>query len=137
MSNFVIQDACRALLNHVLDSRSSPVRDSPSSPYRPFGTYMFFSSSGAACIENSSTILEMLHWTLQSQEASFDKIVQACLLEHIRYGFVLEGVIKNSIRGRRLANPSSESSYQMGISLELEAIGVGAEVILKSFFKIK
>jgi len=95
-----IQDACKTLLNHVLNH----VVDSPISPYRPFGTYMFCSSNGAACIENSETVLEMLRLTMQSQETSFDEIVQACILEHIRYGSVLEEVMQNSIRGRRMAN---------------------------------
>jgi hypothetical protein len=64
---------------------------------------------------------------MQSQETSSDNIVQDCLLEHIRYGSVLEHVIQNSICGRRIANSNSESSYERGISLELEAIGIGAQ----------
>nr|ABR16688.1 unknown [Picea sitchensis] len=115
----LIQDASRTLLNNVFVS--------PSSPYRPFGTYMFCSSNGAACIENAQTVLEMLHLTMQSQHTSFDEIVQACLLEHIRYDSVLEEVRQNSIRGIRIAKSNSESSYEMGISSQLEAIGVGAQ----------
>nr|ABR16032.1 unknown [Picea sitchensis] len=115
----LIQDASRTLLNHVLVS--------PSSPYRPFGTYMFCSSNGAACIENAQTVLEMLHLTMQSQHTSFEEIAQACILEHIRYDSVLEEGRQNSIRGIRIAKSNSESSYEIGISSQLEAIGVGAQ----------
>ena len=58
--NYFIQDAGRTLLNRFLDSLGSPDR--------PFGAYMFFSSNGAVCIENSQTVLEMLHLTLKIQE---------------------------------------------------------------------
>eukprot|EP00253_Pinus_taeda_P021819 PITA_21819 len=118
----LIQDAARTLLtllNHALVS--------PSSPYRSFGTYMLCSSNGAACVENAQTVLEMLRLTMQSEQTSFEEIVQACVSEHIRYGSVLEEVMQNSIRGIRIANSSSESSYEMGISSQLEAIGVGAQ----------
>eukprot|EP00253_Pinus_taeda_P031285 PITA_31285 len=115
----LIQDAARTLLNHVLVS--------PSSPYRSFGTYMFCSSNGAACVENAQTVLEMLRLTMQSQQTSFEEIVQACVSEHIRYDSALEEVMQNSIIGIRIASSSSESSYEMGISSQLEAIGVGAQ----------
>jgi len=114
-----IQNAYRTLLQSV--------RESDTSPYKPFGTYMFCSSHGAACIANSETVLEMLRLTMQSQESYSDEIVQDCLLEHISYGSVLEDLIQNSIRGTRIVNPNSESCLEMGISLQLEAIGVGAQ----------
>ena len=74
--NSFIQDVGRTLLNRVLDSLGSP--------YRTFEAYIFFLSNGAVCIENTQTVLEMLHFTLKSQYF-FDKIVQAFLLENIRY----------------------------------------------------
>lgn len=96
----LIQNACRNLLNHV------PV--SPQGPYRPFGTYMLCSSNGAACVDNAKTVLELLPLTTQNQQTSFEEIVQACLLEHPRYGPVLVDVMRNSLRGISIMN--SESS---------------------------
>nr|ABK24815.1 unknown [Picea sitchensis] len=132
-----IQDACRTLLENVLqytytvayygvDSRGSD-GVIKRSPYKPLGTYMFCSSHGAACIDNSETILKLLHFTMQSHEKLSDNIVQDWFSEHIGYGAVLKHVIENSISGKRFANPDSKSSYEMGISLQLEAIGVGAQ----------
>ena len=101
------------------------------SPYRPFGTYMFCSSEGAACIENSEIVLKMFHLTMLSNEKPSNEILQDCLAEHMRYDSVLKHVIEKSISGERSAKPDSESFYKMGISLQLEAIGVGVQVILK------
>jgi len=118
-SDYFIQNAYTALLHSLkeLDGVTN------GSPYRPFGAYLFCSSHGAACIINSETVWKMFHLTMQSQEKSYDETVQ----EHIRYGSVLEDVVQNSIRGRRIARSNSESSYKMGILLELDAIGVGVQ----------
>ena len=61
-----VQNACRMLLNNVLDSLMESDEVVKRSPYMPFGTYMFCSINGATCIENSETVLKMLHWTMQS-----------------------------------------------------------------------
>eukprot|EP00253_Pinus_taeda_P019821 PITA_19821 len=131
-----IQDACRILLSYVLPYTSSYVFDSQKrsdritkrSPYRPVGTYMFCSSDGAACVDNSDTVLKMLHLTMQSHENPSNITVEDCFSEHIVYASVLKPVIENSKIGRKFAfNPDSEFSYDMGISVQLEATGVGAQ----------
>eukprot|EP00253_Pinus_taeda_P034624 PITA_34624 len=134
----LIQDACRTLLNNVLQDTYRATNYGPDflreldgvterSPYRPFGTYMFFSSEGAACIDNSGAVLKMLHLTMQRHEKPDDNIVHDCLSEHIEYGAVLRHVIEKSISGERVAKPDSESSYKMGMSLQLQAIGIGVQ----------
>jgi len=67
-----IQNAYKTLLQSV--------RESDTSPYKPFGTYMFCSSHGAASIADSETVLEMLRLTMQSRETYSDESVQDCLL---------------------------------------------------------
>eukprot|EP00253_Pinus_taeda_P015650 PITA_15650 len=133
-----IQDAGRTLLNNVLQYTHTVINYGPESlrelggviqrsPYRPFGTYMFCSGEGAACIDNSETVLKILHLAMHSDEKPYDNIVQDCFSEHVEYGSVLNHVIEKSISGRRTAKPDSESSDKMGMSLQLEAIGVGAQ----------
>eukprot|EP00253_Pinus_taeda_P012752 PITA_12752 len=131
-----IQDACRILLNYVVQYTSSYVFDSQKSSdritkrssYRPVGTYMFCSSRGAACIGNSDTVLKMLHLTMQSHEKPWDIGVEDCFSEHIVYASVLKHVIENSKNRRNFAfNPDPEFSYDRGISVQLEATGVGAQ----------
>ena len=81
------QDACRTLLNnvlqythtianHVLDSLRELAGVIKRSPYKPFDTCMFYSSEGTTCIDNSETILKILHLTMQSHEKCYDNIVQ-------------------------------------------------------------
>ena len=72
---------------------------------------------------------------MQSQETCSDKIVQDFFLEHIQYGSVFQDVMKNSIIGTAILNSNSESSFEMGISLQLNAIGIGEQVTLTSFIK--
>eukprot|EP00253_Pinus_taeda_P029005 PITA_29005 len=133
-----IQDAGRTLLLNVLqytdttanygvDARRDLDGLIKRSPYRPFGTYMFCSGEGAACIDNSETVLKILHLTMQGHEKTYGNIVQDCFSEHVEYGSVLNHVIDKSLCGRRTAKPDSESSDKMGMSLQLEAIGVGAQ----------
>eukprot|EP00253_Pinus_taeda_P024863 PITA_24863 len=123
-----IQDASRNLLNNVLQYALTIANyELDSSPYRPFGTYMFCSSEGAACIDNSEIVMKMLHLTMQSHEKPYDNIVMDCLSEHVEYGSALKHAIEKSISGENFAEPDSESSYKMGMSLQLEAIGVGVQ----------
>jgi hypothetical protein len=125
-----IQNACRTLLNNVLQYTNTVAELDgiiKRSPYRPFGTYMFCSGEGAACIDNSETVLKMLHWTMISHENPYDNIMLDCFSEHIGYGSVLKRVIEKSISGRTSAKVDTESSYKLGLSLLLEAIGVGAQ----------
>uniref|UniRef100_A0A0C9RJE4 TSA: Wollemia nobilis Ref_Wollemi_Transcript_14734_2090 transcribed RNA sequence n=1 Tax=Wollemia nobilis TaxID=56998 RepID=A0A0C9RJE4_9CONI len=128
-----IQEACRTLLNNVWQCTSLIVKNYTEesclrSPYRPFGTYMFCSSYGAACVEDSEAALKMLHFTMQSKEdKSFDEIAGACISDHTGYGNMLEHITEFLLNTRRIANPISDSPFEMGIALQLEAMGVGAE----------
>ena len=67
-----IEDACRTLHNNVMQYTCTVANyglDSPReldgvitrSPYRPFGTYMFCSVEGIACIDNFEAVSKILH----------------------------------------------------------------------------
>eukprot|EP01018_Ginkgo_biloba_P007342 Gb_37859 [translate_table: standard] len=132
------QDACRSLVNNVLQYTSTianygaetikePDGVIKRSPYRPFGTYMFCSNNGAVCVENSEAALKMLHFTMQSQGKPSDEFAGPCILEHTAYGSLLDHISENLINMRRVMNSFPESSYEIGIALEMEAIGVGSQ----------
>ncbi|XP_059077752.1 protein EDS1B-like [Cryptomeria japonica] len=129
-----IQEACKALLNNVLQYTSTIANNYVGesdlrSPYRPFGTYMFCLKHGAVCIEDSEAVLKMLHFTMQSKEGmSFDEFAGACISEHIDYGNLLELVTAHLFNTIRIANPITKSSLEMAIALQLEAMGIGAQV---------
>jgi len=103
--------------------------------YKPFGTYMFFSGHGTTSIGIHDVVLKTLHWTMQSHENISNNIAHDCVLEHLGYDSILKQVIENSISGRRFENPDSKFSYHMGISLKLEVIGVGAQVLFNSILE--
>ncbi|KAH9304202.1 hypothetical protein KI387_008606 [Taxus chinensis] len=128
-----VQDACRTILNNVLMFTSTIANNYPGdsglrSPYRPFGTFMFCSGHGAACIEDSEAVLKMLYYTIQGEGMmSFDQIAVACILEHTGYGHILNVVNDYTLNAMQIPNFVSEDSFDMGIALELEAAGVGAQ----------
>ncbi|KAH9304200.1 hypothetical protein KI387_008604, partial [Taxus chinensis] len=133
--DLLFQETCKTLRNNVLQYTSTLANNSGGdsglrSPYKPIGTYMFCSIYGAACIEDPEAALKMLHFTLQSKERNtFDEIAGACISEHIDYGNMLECItdhLLNTITAR-IGNPILDSSFEMGIALQSEAMGIGAE----------
>ncbi|XP_057867994.1 protein EDS1B-like [Cryptomeria japonica] len=121
-SDLPIQEASRTLVNNGLQYTGSP-----SILYRPSGTYMFCSMNRAACFDDSEAILKILHCTLQSNQGlSFDQIVDACISEHTGYGKLLKDITENLQNSWQIANFVPDS-FEMGIALALEAIGVGAQ----------
>ncbi|KAH9304204.1 hypothetical protein KI387_008608, partial [Taxus chinensis] len=128
-----VQEACRTLLSNVLMFISTIANNYPGhsglrSPYKPFGTYMFCSGRGAACIEDSEAVLKMLHYTIQGEEGmSSDQIAVDCISEHTGYEHILNVVTDYILNATQIANFLSEDSFVMGIALELEAVGVGAQ----------
>lgn len=128
-------DACRILLENVLNYTSTIANNYPGesgfrSPFVPFGTYMFCSSHGAACIEDSEAVLKMLHLTIRSPEAiPDDQIAHVCISEHTDYGSTLEIITKELLIASQIANFVANSSFEVGIALELEAMGLKAQVL--------
>ncbi|XP_057872511.2 lipase-like PAD4 [Cryptomeria japonica] len=114
--------ACRELLDNVKCLGKS-------SPYKPFGIYMICSTQGAACIEDSQAVLEMLILTLQSTEEN--GIADALISEHKSYGDKLKNVFESGY-STRSSNIFPESSIETGIALQLEAMGF--QTLTKSAF---
>ncbi|GLJ06443.1 hypothetical protein SUGI_0039280 [Cryptomeria japonica] len=134
-TNPSIKNDCRTFLKKFLEYTSTIANDSagvsdPPSIYRPFGTYMFCSDQGAACIDDSEAVLKMLHFTMQ--EMSFDKLVS----DHTCYGKMLETITNALPKAMPIANVTTDS-FEMGIVLELEAMGVGDQEKRDAFCALK
>ncbi|XP_057831870.2 protein EDS1L-like [Cryptomeria japonica] len=116
---FSTLEACRELLDNV-KCLGEP------SPYKPIGTCMFCSIYGAACIEDPQAVLKMLILTLQNTEGNGivegNGIAAAFISEHISYGDKLRHVIESEY-STRTADIETESSIEMGIVLQLKAMG--------------
>ncbi|XP_057867959.2 lipase-like PAD4 isoform X1 [Cryptomeria japonica] len=131
-SHFSIQKACKILFKKVVQCMSTMAysyrgESGYRSPYRPFGTYMFCSTNSAACIEDPEAVWKMFHFNMHNTEKeSF--VVGACVTEHLGYCQMLEHVTEHSLSNAvKVGNFISDSSFEMGTAMELEAIGVGAQ----------
>ncbi|GLJ13080.1 hypothetical protein SUGI_0204810 [Cryptomeria japonica] len=105
------------------------------SPYRPFGYYVFCSSSGTACcIENTEAILQMLYFALGNSRQS-----GACIMEHIEYGKTIAQISKSSSLippcWKTVNNEippywkknENFSTDEVALALQLEAMGIGVQ----------
>ncbi|XP_059077033.1 lipase-like PAD4 [Cryptomeria japonica] len=116
-----ISEACMTLLNNVLKCTSTTANNYPGepgdrSPFVPIGTYMFCSTHGAACFEDSEAVLKLLHFSMQSQEAiAFDQIAGTCISEHTDYGHMLKGIDQALLNARQFTN-FVLNSFEMGIT---------------------
>ncbi|XP_057867987.1 lipase-like PAD4 isoform X2 [Cryptomeria japonica] len=143
VSHFSISEACMALVNSVLKCTSTIANNYPGesglrSPFVPIGTYMFCSTHDAACFEDSEAVLKLLHFSMQSQDGiPFDQIAGICISEHTDYGHMLEDIDGALLNARQFANFVSNSSFEIGIALELEAIGVGAQQDNHALFALR
>ncbi|GLJ28869.1 hypothetical protein SUGI_0569030 [Cryptomeria japonica] len=124
-----ISEAYKTLFEKVLQCTSTIANNYPGqsgvrSPYRPIGTYMFCSTQGAACIDNSEAVLKMLHFTMEGMPS--EQLAVTCASDHTGYGQMLEAITKNFLNPTPIANCATDS-FEIGIALELETMGVGAQ----------
>lgn len=90
----------------------SPYNTQTSSPYKPFGLFLFYSESGVACFSEPESILELLG------------LMRSESLQAVDYGRVLECLKHKAIcRGSQLGGWDN-NPFQTGITLQLQAIGV-------------
>ncbi|GLJ13082.1 hypothetical protein SUGI_0204850 [Cryptomeria japonica] len=94
------------------------------SPYRPFGYYVFCSTSGSVCcIENTETALHMLYFALENS-----KLFGACIMEHIEYDKTIKHISKSSgltASYSKTVKSDKSSADDVRIDLQLEAMGIG------------
>ncbi|WOL02354.1 hypothetical protein Cni_G11073 [Canna indica] len=110
---------------HISDAVAAADSKQPVSPYRPFGNYALCSAEGAVCIDDPRTVVKMLHLTFVTGDAS------GCIEEaHICYGDLVEKMLQNSQSKRTMRQFEEEepkSNYCAGVSLALEASGIGIQ----------
>ncbi|KAH9313708.1 hypothetical protein KI387_022335, partial [Taxus chinensis] len=97
-----------------------------SSPYRPFGYYVFCSTtSTACCIENTDATLQMLYFALENNRLS-----GACIMEHLEYEKIIEQISKSSglmAYYSKIAKFDKSSTDEVRMALQLEAMGIGIQ----------
>lgn len=95
------------------------------SPYRPFGYYLFCSSSGAILVENHYAVLPILYFSLQTLGANLEDFI----LQHVGYGHILPNALQNIVKFNELSDlPLSDAGYQDArIKTQLDALGLGIQ----------
>ncbi|XP_062197201.1 lipase-like PAD4 isoform X2 [Phragmites australis] len=125
------QDTLRQLIQmHVgavaLEQKLAAPATPGGSPYRPFGTYVLCSPNGAACLDNPIAAVQMLYATFASRCSPGEDSPEAA---HSCYGDLVLKMPQHLLLKRRLSveDAPSSSNYDAGVSLALEASGIGAK----------
>ncbi|PKA54525.1 hypothetical protein AXF42_Ash000360 [Apostasia shenzhenica] len=100
------------------------LKRSEESVFRPFGSYLLCSSEGAVCIDNPDAVIRMLCLTLAAGIAK-----SSAEEEHLSYGSLLVKFTEQSLLKKRTVSHDDvlESNYTAGISLAIEASGIGIQ----------
>ncbi|XP_042489243.1 lipase-like PAD4 [Macadamia integrifolia] len=106
------------ILSHVA-AAAAEGECSMKSSYRPFGSYLLCSEKGAVCVENATAVVQMLH--LMFIRSSMNSIID----DHLKYGEAVEKISLQFLKSRSFTEGVlPDSSYEVGISLALEASGI-------------
>lgn len=126
------KDALRQLIQtHVgavaMEQKLATPETTGGSPYRPFGTYALCSPEGAACMDNTTAVVQMLYATFASRSSPGAESLEAA---HSCYGELVLKMPQHLLFKRRLPldDTPATPSYDDGVSLALEASGIDAMV---------
>ncbi|XP_039157733.1 lipase-like PAD4 isoform X1 [Eucalyptus grandis] len=83
----------------------------------PLGSYLFYSEEGAICLDNATSVVKMMHLMLEtvSPTSTFE--------DHLRYGYYTRPLSWQFLK-RININDLSESSYEAGVFLALQSLGI-------------
>lgn len=116
-----IAEFCLFVSVHVSKAATAATEQEDSvcqSSYRPFGSYLFCSREGAVCIDNPTSVIRLLHLTLMSC------LWNSSIEEHLAYGDCIPIISNQFLKRRSLKQGVQNSSYEAGISMALEALGM-------------
>ncbi|XP_077231778.1 lipase-like PAD4 isoform X2 [Tasmannia lanceolata] len=105
------------------DDLMTSLRSDYRSPYKPFGSYLFCSGEGGICIDNQTAVVRMLHHLMFTANS-----VDSRIEDHLTYGETVLRLSNQFLRRRSFDDKLPESGYEAGISLALEASGMGKQV---------
>lgn len=119
-----ITEFCHYVSVHVSAAATATEQEESvcQSSYKPFGSYLFCSREGAVCIDNTTAVIRLLHLTLISCS------VNSSIEEHLVYGDCVPRISNQFLKRRSLKQGVQNSSYEAGISMALEALGMQRQV---------
>ncbi|KAK6923496.1 Fungal lipase-like domain, partial [Dillenia turbinata] len=126
LSNFTVQlsdkdkaELFRYVSAHVEEAASLNTNASLRSQYRPFGSYLFFSSDGAICVDSSAAVVQML--SLMFSKAS----PNSCIENHLKYGDCVNRAYSSQFLNKGTLEVS-EASYEASLKMALRSSGLNS-----------
>lgn len=90
----------------------------------PFGNFMFCSSDGAVCVDDTSAVVRMLHLTFASGSPS------SSIDDHLEYGSYVEKISLQYLN-RSEDELCESNSYEAGVTLASQTISTGQEHMVR------
>ncbi|KAK4710005.1 hypothetical protein R3W88_004518 [Solanum pinnatisectum] len=118
---FISEENKTQLFRVVLDSLGVVSRGECKSSFSPSGSYLFCTNKGAVCVDNGMVVIKLFYLTLLngSQSSSFE--------DHLGYADFIRKVQWQFIENRSFMGGNiPESSYEAGITLALESLGIAS-----------
>lgn len=100
--------------------------DQNSSSYSPLGTFFFCSKERAVAVDNPASVVQLLRYLASSSTISSS--------DHLDYGCLVLNISQQFLRRGRIVESTLGSSYDTGIYLAIEALGLKPEVPIQAFF---
>ncbi|WCJ37825.1 alpha/beta-Hydrolases superfamily protein [Euphorbia peplus] len=92
------------------------------SAFSPFGNYFFCSQDGAICIDNTISVVKMMHLLLSTTTPI------SSIQDHLKYGDYVGRISFHFLNKRSfLTRDFPQSSYEAGVSLALQSSGIGSQ----------
>ncbi|KAF8037346.1 hypothetical protein BT93_B0300 [Corymbia citriodora subsp. variegata] len=95
----------------------------------PSGNYLFCSDDGAICLDNAISVNKMMHLMLRTGSPNF--IIE----EHLKYGWYVERLTRQSLERSFTEGDLSESSYEASLSMALNSLGTSRQVSIAPMAK--
>ncbi|MCE5166061.1 Lipase-like pad4 [Datura stramonium] len=109
------------LFRVVLDSLGVVSKGECKSSFWPSGSYLFCTNIGAICVDNGMLVIKLLYLTLLNGSPS------SSLEDHLGYANFIQKVHWQFMENRSFMGGNlPESSYEAGITLALESLGIAS-----------
>ncbi|KAF8015732.1 hypothetical protein BT93_H1303 [Corymbia citriodora subsp. variegata] len=95
----------------------------------PSGNYLFCSNEGAICFDNVVSVNKMMQLMLRTSSPN-------CIIkEHLKYGWYVERLTRQSLKRSFMEGDLSESSYEASLSMALNSLGTHRQVSIAPMAK--
>ncbi|XP_016558575.2 lipase-like PAD4 isoform X2 [Capsicum annuum] len=109
------------LFRVVLDSLGVISQSECKSSFCPSGSYLFCTNRGAVCVDNGMLVIKLLYLTL------LNGLLNSSLEDHLGYADFIQKAHWQFIENRSFMGGNlSKSSYEAGITLALESLGIAS-----------